>query len=162
MKAIRLCVAAPLVLSAMAIPVAVIFGEPKLTDDQKKAAITACIDKFTQCASLCASYSIPQMQTNCYQDCQLKYNMCLNAIARRTPKGQSGLTSSVAPPRPTPRKTSPRGVAAVSTQRGPATSSPASSTSTQQPLLGTDLSRQRSPAPQPKLKKKSPGDRSNQ
>jgi hypothetical protein len=142
------------------VPVSALFSDQKLTRVQK-AALRNCNNDYQTCVSVCGASNInqPLSRKGCAQDCDRKYNECVDRVVpRRAPRDavSGGLSSPppVAPPKPTPRKISPQAVGAVSTDRAPSTSTSATST-IQEPVRGIDSSRQSSPTPARKPAKKS-------
>lgn len=134
MKPIHLYVAAGLVLTAMAIPVAMTFGDQKLTDTIRQAKATVCMNTFTLCTNQCSARasSAPGSYPICMQECSQQYARCMSAIARHAPTtGSTGPTShpSTAPPKPTPRKIAPERVTGVTTTNAGPTASPGKSIS---------------------------------
>lgn len=94
-------------------------AEGKLTAAQKKA-VQDCGTRRTACNVACGfEHGANRLsRTACEQDCEKKYDSCVDsAIGRRAPRtGVSGGLSSppqVAPPTPTPKKISPQKVGGV-------------------------------------------------
>jgi hypothetical protein len=92
MKRDRVFVAVALILIGI---VTITFGDQKLSEKQRRAAITACNDKFVECGEHCLAYkSNERAWLNCNDECMRKFDRCLDAVWRRWGK----------PPTPTPAK----------------------------------------------------------
>ena len=112
MKGIRYSVASALVLTGLAaIPLTVSFGKDPITDTITQAKVNICLNAFTSCTNQCSvqATSAPGSYSVCMQNCSAQYSRCMNAIARYAPNSKPTLSPrpSIAPPKPTPRKTQP-------------------------------------------------------
>ena len=171
MKSVRICLAAGLILTGLAIiPVSMIFGDQKLTDTIRQARVTMCMNNFTLCTNQCSTLAYAgDAYSICMQDCAAKYSVCMSSITRRAPKSEPSVLNphpSVAPPKPTPRKISPQKVGEVSTDRAGATATPLprkpidrgnpsiSTTNDGQSSSSTTITARKSPTPEPRKKHK--------